>query len=377
MSGPPKDILKGFSIPGCVQDIQAYGKGHIHDTYLVQFDQNRQYIFQRFNSNVFPQPGLVTENILAVSEHLKHRLRLSGLEDWQRRVLTLVSARDGQRIMKASNGEIWRVFAFIPGTVTLHEVRSADQAFAFGNSFGRFQVQLSDFTGDLHTTIPHFHDTRQRFTTFEASIPAAASDRLVRATESINFAQARRAIVDVLNRHIATGKIPTRVAHNDAKIHNLLFDEETQEGICVIDLDTVMPGTPLYDFGDMVRSGTTTAPENERSLNKIALDIDLFSALAEGYLHAARSMLTEAEKDLLVFSGILLTFESGLRFLTDYLQGDAYFKIDYPEQNIDRCQNQFRLVEILEQQEALLAAHVEKIWSAPDQTEVRGAADSF
>lgn len=342
------ELVQVFDISGKALELEAFGNGHIHDTFIARFDTGRHYIFQKFNTNVFHKPHAVQENIRAVTTHIAGRLRTEGRTDWRRRSLNMVPSRAGDWLHAHPDGSVWRAFDFIPGTETLEQVRTPQQAYTLGNTFGRFQQMLSDFPAELHETIPGFHDTRRRFNAFTKTLPLASKQRHENALGEIAFALAHEHVVDRLLDLNADGQLPVRITHNDTKVNNLLFDRQTQEGLCVIDLDTVMPGLWLYDFGDMVRTGAATAAEDERDLNRVDIDARRFEALAAGYLDAVSNVLTPLERSLLAFSGILLTFETGLRFLTDYLQGDVYFKIHYPEQNLDRCRNQFRLVETLE-----------------------------
>jgi aminoglycoside phosphotransferase (APT) family kinase protein len=286
------------------------------------------------------------ENIERVTAHLA--ARLNGNPDRARRVLQLIPARDGRRW--AMNAEIgcWRAYRFIERARTYDAVESVEQAFQAGQAFGRFQQLLADLPAPrLHDTIPDFHHTPKRFAAFERAVAADTAGRARDARAEIDFAFAHRPMAGVL----LDAGLPERVTHNDTKFNNVMLDDLSGEGICVIDLDTVMPGLALYDFGDMVRTTTSPAMEDERDLSKVTMQFPMFEALTRGYLSAAGGFLTNAEKELLVFSGKLITFEIGIRFLTDHLAGDTYFKVHREGHNLDRCRTQFKLVESIEQQE--------------------------
>jgi aminoglycoside phosphotransferase (APT) family kinase protein len=273
-------------------------------------------------------------------------------------VLTLVPARDGQAWHVDAAGNHWRAYLFIERARTYDAVESAEQAFKAARAFGEFQRQLADLPAPrLHDTIPDFHHTPKRFAALEAAIRADAAGRAKLARAEIDFALAHQPMTRVL----LEANLPERVTHNDTKFNNVMLDEATGEGICVIDLDTVMPGLALYDFGDMVRTTTSPAKEDERDLTKVTMQFPMFEALVRGYLAAAGGFLTPAEKQRLAFSGKLITFEIGIRFLTDYLAGDVYFKVHRDGHNLDRCRTQFKLVESIAQQEDAMNKLVEKL----------------
>jgi aminoglycoside phosphotransferase (APT) family kinase protein len=247
-----------------------------------------------------------------------------------------------------ADGNFWRAYHFIENARTYDSVQSPAQAFQAAKAFGEFQRMLADLPAPrLHDTIPDFHHTPKRFAALERAIAADVAGRAILAKPEIDFALARKSICGVL----LDAGLPERVTHNDTKINNVMLDDDTGEGICVIDLDTVMPGLVLYDFGDMVRTATSPGPEDERDLSKVNLQFPLFEALARGYLTSAAGFLTKEEKKHLAFSGKLITFEIGLRFLTDYLSGDTYFKVHREGHNLDRCRTQFKMVASIEQQE--------------------------
>jgi Ser/Thr protein kinase RdoA (MazF antagonist) len=286
------------------------------------------------------------ENIQRVTSHLA--AHLSADPDRDRRVLTLIPAQDGRPWRQDAEGSYWRVYRFIERARTYDAVESPKQAFQAAKAFGQFQKMLVDLPAPhLHSTIPDFHHTPKRFKAFERALAADTAGRAVLAKPEIEFALAHHSMVSLL----LDARLPDRVTHNDTKFNNVMFDDETGEGICVVDLDTVMPGLALYDFGDMVRTATSPADEDEPDLSKVTMQLPMFEALARGYLSSAGSFLTKAERQHLAFAGKLITFEQGIRFLTDYLSGDTYYKVHREGHNLDRCRTQFKLVESIEQQE--------------------------
>jgi hypothetical protein len=296
------------------------------------------------------------ENVQRVTAHLAEKC--GGATDQSRRSLTLIAARDGRSFYCDAQGNHWRVYIFIEKARTFDAVESPSQAFQAAKAFGQFQKLLADLPAPrLQDTIPDFHHTPKRFAALEKAIADDVSNRARLAQPEIEFALRHKAICRVL----LEANLPERVTHNDTKFNNVMLDDATGEGICVIDLDTVMPGLALYDFGDMVRTATSPAKEDERELSKVTLQFPMFEALARGYLSSAGEFLTPAEKKFLPFSGQLITFEIGIRFLTDFLAGDTYFKVHRDGHNLDRCRTQFKLVESIEQQETAMNKLVETI----------------
>ena len=352
-------VARQFQIHGEFLEAAPYGSGHINDTYCTIFDQGGtrvRYIFQCVNHNIFKNPVALIENVQRVTTHLG--AKTAGQPEANRRVLTLIPARDGKAFYLDSEGNHWRVYIFIEKARTFDAVESAEQAFKAARAFGQFQKLLADLPAPrLHDTIPDFHHTPKRFKALEKAIAADVANRATLAKSEIEFALKHKAICSVL----LDAKLPERVTHNDTKFNNVMLDDATGEGICVIDLDTVMPGLALYDFGDMVRTTTSPAKEDERDLAKVVMQFPMFTALARGYLSSATEFLTPAEKKFLAFSGKLITFEIGLRFLTDFLAGDVYFKVHREGHNLDRCRTQFKLVESIEQQEDKMNKLVETI----------------
>jgi hypothetical protein len=344
-----------FQIPGRFHQGRPYGNGHINDTYVSEYDQagkNARFIHQRINDRIFKQPAVIMDNIQRVTAHLRRKLTERGATDIDRRALTLIPTRDDKPAFIDAEGKYWRTYIFIEGATSHDVITDPRQARQAAAAFGAFQEMLRDMPGPrLVETIPNFHHTPARFEALEKAIAADSHNRAASCKAEIDFCLARKGMTGELIRLQEAGLIPERVTHNDTKINNVMLDNKTGEGICVIDLDTVMPGLALYDFGDMVRTCTSPAAEDEKDLSKVTMRMPVFRELVEGYLGAAGSFLTPAERDYLPFSGKLITFEIGIRFLADYLAGDIYFKTHRPGHNLDRCRTQFALVASIEHQE--------------------------
>lgn len=344
-------VASFFHIHGAFREAAPYGSGHINDTFCVIFDQAGtpvRYIFQRINHNIFKNPVVLMENIQRVTAHLEGKANINS----SRHALTLVSTRSGECCHRDAQANYWRCYLFIEMARTYDAVESTQQAFQAAKAFGQFQKMMADLPAPrLHDTIPDFHHTPKRFANLEKAIGADTAKRVVLAQPEIQFALRHQAICSTL----IDANLPERVTHNDTKFNNVMLDDATGEGICVIDLDTVMPGLALYDFGDMVRTTTSPAKEDELDLSKVQMQFPMFEALVRGYLSSAGSFLTPAEKFFLPFAGKLITFEIGIRFLA----GDTYFKVHRDGHNLDRCRTQFKLVESIEQQEAAMNKLVE------------------
>lgn len=350
------EVAEAFAIPGSSLEVACLASGHINDTYAVDFSQSGtrvRYVFQRINTRIFTDPAALMDNIRRVTETAWETLsRDSGLADISRRTLRVVPARDGRPYHEDGQGNFWRCYPFIEGARTYDIVQHPRQAYAAARAFGAFQVQVADLAGPrLAETIPNFHHTRSRFERLRGAVEKDAHDRLRDAGPEWDFAREREDLSDVLLELAARGDIPERVTHNDTKLNNVMIDDTTGEGICVIDLDTVMPGLALYDFGDMVRTATSPAAEDETDVSLVRMQMPMFEALARGYLASAGGLLNAVERAHLPFSGKLIALEIGMRFLTDYLEGDVYFKIKRPRHNLDRARTQFALVASIEAQE--------------------------
>ena len=354
-----RSVARHFQLYGEFISAVPHGNGHINDTYCVTCDQGGtrvRYVFQRINHNIFKNPPALMENIWRVTAHLGKKM--AGKPEPTRRVLTLIPTNDGKDCYRDPDGNYWRVYIFIEKAQTFDAVESTGQAFEAAKAFGQFQQMLADLPAPrLHDTIPDFHHTPKRFAALENEIEADVANRAQFAKAEIEFALKHKALASLL----LDAGLPERVTHNDTKLNNVMLDDTTGEGICVIDLDTVMPGLALYDFGDLVRTTTSPVKEDELDLTKVRMQFPMFEALVRGYLSSAGKLLTNEERKLLAFSGKLITLEIGIRFLTDYLSGDTYFRIHRERQNLDRCRTQFKLVESIEQQEERMERLVESI----------------
>jgi len=355
-----KNVVAGFQAWGDFIYAAPYGSGHINDTYKVSArlaGTPVSYLVQRINHEIFKHPDRVMENIVRVTEHLRGKLTAAGELDASCKALTVIPARDGRPYARDAEGNWWRMYLFIEGAHTYDVIESEEQAYEAARAFARFQNQLADLPAPrLHETIPAFHNTLSRLDALDAAIAANVYGRKSEVAAEIAFVEERRSQCGRLLERNARGEIPERITHNDTKINNVMLDDARGTGVCVIDLDTVMPGFALYDFGDMVRSATAASKEDEQDLSKVGSRIDMFEALARGYLSEA-AFLVPAEIEELVFAGRLITLTIGIRFLTDYLSGDAYFKTHRLGQNLDRCRTQFQMVVSMEEQ----AAQMEKI----------------
>lgn len=349
-----QQLGENFGLSGVFVEAASYGSGHINDTYRSAYDQSGvkvQYIHQRINTDIFAHPKELMSNIVRVTEHQRKSINSTYSTDAARRALRVVSALNGDAYYVDDQGRYWRTYEFIEGARTFDKIESPEQARNAAAAFGEFQQQMADFPGPrLFETIPNFHDTRSRFNDLIAAVDADSCARHVACAEEVEFALSQEAIVDVVSHLLASGDIPERVVHNDTKLNNVMLDDITGEGVCVIDLDTVMPGTALSDFGDMVRTATMSAAEDETNLSKVGMDLKMFEALAQGFLSRVGDQLTSTEIEHLAFSGQLITVEVGLRFLTDFLAGDTYFKTSRAEHNLDRCRTQFALARSIQAQ---------------------------
>jgi aminoglycoside phosphotransferase (APT) family kinase protein len=358
-----QSIANHFQVPGRYDSAELVKRGHINETYLACYIDQRgagRYILQRINHEVFKDPVSLMENLQRVTDHLRQKIRSNGSVGQQ--TLTLVPARGGQWYHRDDAGNFWRTFHFLEGVQSFESVHEPDQAYEAGNAFGRFQKLLVDLPGTrLSETIPDFHDATKRFAALEAAVQRDACNRAQGAKKEIEFAWRLKPIASQLKEAQVRGEIPERVTHNDTKFNNVMLDAKSGRAVCVVDLDTVMPGLVHYDFGDMVRTTTSRSAEDERDLSKISLEMPMFQALARGYLEAAGDFLTKSERSYLAFSGKLITFTIGIRFLTDYLCGDHYFRIHRPSHNLDRCRTQFKLIESICRQEEEMQRFIDRI----------------
>lgn len=341
-------VVRRFQTGGAFAGAQAFSGGHIHDSYCVAVDaagERRRFLLQRINTHVFPRVDALMENVTRVTAHVA--ACVAGQKDAQRRALQLVVGEHGF-LHRDAEGGYWRMFRWIEGAHARDRAATPQQAFRMAQAFGKFQQQLSTLPSPpLHETIVAFHNTPRRFVALEQAIADDAVRRVAEARAEIEFAMARKPMTE----QIINAGLPERAAHFDPKPSNVLMDDATGEALCVIDLDTTMPGLAIYDFGDMVRAASSPTAEDERNLSLVAMRMEFFEALARGYLSTAGGFLSRAEKEHLVPAGKLITFENGVRFLADYLAGDTYYKTHRAGQNLDRCRTHFKLVESIEFQE--------------------------
>jgi hypothetical protein len=358
-----EDISKRFQIYGEFVHAESFKIGHINETFSATYNQGGtrvRYIHQKINRSVFKKPAALMKNVMRVTTHIRKKLEAQNVPDVTRRSVIVVPTRDGKSFYRSADGECWRTFVFVEGARTFEAVESPRQAWQAGRAFGKFQSLLVDLPGErLIETIPDFHNTRKRFTALQKAIEADPFNRAQTASPEIDFALKRECLVDVILNAMMKGRMPERITHNDTKFSNVMLDTRTGEAMCVVDLDTVMPGCALYDFGDMVRTTTSPTLEDERDLSKVEMRMPMFKKLAEGYWSSAGGFLSRTEKAHMAFSGSVITLETGLRFLSDYLGGDKYFRIRRPGHNLDRCRAQFKLVESIERQQEAMGRFVD------------------
>jgi len=359
-------ISGAFDLAGTFVDGRHYGNGHIHDTFLVRRqDGNRSllHILQRINHMVFKDPPALTANIVMITAHIRRKLMEAGSTDLAREVLTCIRTRKDDFLHRDAAGNYWRMFDFVTDTTAHDLCSSPDLAREAAKAFGRFQLQLADFPGtQLSETIPMFHHTPTRMLALERAVAADSANRARAAKKEIEFAFARRDIVGIVTSGLESGELPLRVTHNDCKLNNALLDNKTGRSVCIIDLDTVMQGSALYDTGDLIRTATATAMEDERDLSKVDMDLERFEAIVRGYSEAVGQMLNKREKELIPFSGRLFCFMIGIRFLADYLSGDVYFKTHRPDHNLDRARTNFAMTSAIEAKNDRMAAITRRVF---------------
>src|SRR5690554_871517 len=327
--------------------IEPLGKGHINDSYKVE-SGNKEYVLQRIKHNIFKNVHELQNNIYRVTSHIRAKLQAKGVSDVERRVLTLIPTHDGALYYKDSNGDYWRVTLFIKDSKSYEEINS-DLAYRAGMAFGDFQKMLEDIPGEpLFETIPNFHNMESRLEAFRESVNANRAGRLDEVADLVKEIEDRADEMCKAERLHREGKLPKRINHCDTKVNNVLFDADDHV-LCVVDLDTVMPGYVLSDFGDFIRTGANTGAEDDKNLENVSVNLDIFEAYAKGYLKHAASFLTDIEIDNLAFGAKLLTYMQTVRFFTDYIDGDTYYKIAYPEHNLVRTKSQFKLMQSLEE----------------------------
>lgn len=364
------EIVKKFSLEGSISEIKSYGSGHINDTYKVVIKEKDRfdYLLQRVNHYVFKDvPGLM-ENLDRILNHINKKLDISPQNKQEYRTLTLIPTEENKPFYKDMEGNFWRVFYFIEGAHSYNVIDSPEIAYQGGKAFGQFQRLISDLPGKpLNDTIPDFHNIEFRLNNFRKSLQTDKVNRVREIKKEIPFVEERAEEMRLLLDLNKKGLIPTRNCHNDTKLNNVLFDQNNK-AICVIDLDTAMSGFIHFDFGDSIRTVTNTANEDEKELEKINFNIELFEAYSKGFIEETIKILTEEEAKTLAFSGKLLTFIMGLRFLTDYIDGDIYYKTNHSQHNIQRARAQFQLLKKMEENYSLKKDIINKIYTQQKQT---------
>ena len=359
-----KEIVPKFAIEGTLTEAVPYGSGHINDTVrltcALENGGQKRYILQRMNDGIFKNPVELMENVMNVTSFLRKKIVERG-GDPERETLNVIRTVDGDNFLKDEDGDFWRMYIFIENATSFDMVITPEDFYNSAVSFGNFQLLLQDYpAATLHETIPNFHNTVSRFADFKKAVEEDVCGRAKEVQDEIRFVMEREADTHVICDALANGEIPLRVTHNDTKLNNIMIDNETGKGICVIDLDTVMPGSALYDYGDSIRFGASTGAEDEKNLELINCDMGLFEIYTKGYVEGCGGSLTEKEIRMLPMGARLMTLECGMRFLADYLQGDVYFKIHRPEHNLDRARTQFKLVADMEKKWDEMAGIVEK-----------------
>ncbi len=347
-------LFEQFKVEGEFISAIPYGSGHINDTKLVTTREpngtEHQYVIQRINKNVFKNPAQLMENYVSVTSFIREKIENTG-GDALREVINVIPSKDDKSYVIDEEGEYWRLLVFVTDSLSYDKVERPEQFYASAVAFGNFQYMLRDYPAEtLHETIVNFHNTPDRYRQLMEAVEKDACGRLASVMAEVEFAKARYGFAQTLENAHKEGRLPLRVTHNDTKLNNILFDNKTGLPLCVVDLDTIMPGYSVNDFGDSIRFGATTALEDEADLSKVNFDISLYELYVKGFIEGAKGGLTETELEMLPIGAMMMTFECGMRFLTDYLSGDTYFRIHREGHNLDRARNQFKLVSDMESQ---------------------------
>ncbi len=357
------EAAEAFGVKGQVKSCESYGSGHINNTFLLVCQEDGQeypYILQQMNHEVFKDIDGLMRNVKGVTTFLRQQIVANG-GDPDRETLNLIPTKDGKDYYIDSQGSFWRVYLFIGGATCYNLVEKPEDFYQSGKAFGRFQCLLADYPADeLTETIPDFHNTPSRFETFERAVEEDVMGRAHEVEKEIAFVRARQEEMGLALKLKAEGKLPVRVSHNDTKLNNIMIDDKTGQALCIIDLDTIMPGFSIFDYGDSIRFGANTAEEDERDLSKVSLSLPLFEVYTKGFLEGSEGRLTETELELLPYGAKMMTLECGMRFLTDHLQGDVYFHTSREGHNLERCRTQFALVADMESKWAEMKEIVKK-----------------
>lgn len=344
-------IALKFQTEGVVTELIPFGSGHINDTFRITCElsdgKEKKYILQKMNDSIFKNPEELMENVMNVTSFLRKKIVAAG-GDPDRETLNVIPTKEGKNYLD-KGGECWRMYIFIEGATCYDEVKTPEDFYNTAVSFGNFQKMLADYPAEtLHETIVNFHNTVSRFADFKKAVEEDVCGRAKEVQEEIKFIMDREDVAHIICDALEQKRIPLRVTHNDTKLNNIMIDDETGKGLCVIDLDTVMPGSALYDFGDSIRFGASTGAEDEENLDLVSVNLELFDIYTKGFLEGCEGSLTEEEIKLFPAGAKVITFEQGIRFLTDYLQGDTYYKIHRPNHNLDRSRTQLKLVADME-----------------------------
>lgn len=343
-----EDIIRQFALQEKAVSVEAYGSGHINDTFRVITESGKKYILQSMNTTIFKNPDELMENVFGVTEYLKKKIAECG-GDPERETLNIIPTADGKNYLRAEDKSCWRVYRFIEGATCYDEVKTAQDFYNSALAFGKFQAQLAEYPAEtLHETIPDFHNTQKRFEDFKRAVEEDKMGLAAGVQTEIDFAYAREEETHILGAMLKRGELPLRVTHNDTKLNNIMIDDKTGKGLCVIDLDTVMPGLSVHDFGDSIRFGANTVAEDDPDYTKASLDPELFEVYVKGFAEGCAGRLTAKEMEMLPMGAKMMTYECGIRFLADYLEGDVYFKVHRPGHNLDRCRTQFALIADME-----------------------------
>ena len=354
------DIASRFEVSSEPASYRECSEGHINGTYFIYCQNGERYVLQRINTTVFKDPDGLMKNIIGVTEHIRKKIAAAG-GDVERGTLHFISTKGGQIYYRDADGGCWRAYQYVRNVVGYQSAESARLFESVGRAFGKFQMQLADYdVTNLSETIPDFHNTPARYNAFLEALEADKAGRAASVAEEIAFVKEHRVICSYITDRIEAGVLPQRVTHNDTKLNNILLDKITGKPVCVIDLDTVMPGSVLFDFGDAIRFGASGAAEDETDLELVYMREDIFNAFARGFIGGLDGSLTDVEILDLPMGALIITLETGIRFLTDYLNGDTYFRIHYPTQNLDRARNQFKLVRDMEKKMPRMLATVKK-----------------
>ena len=343
-------IASEFNLGSAPTGFSECTDGHINGTFFVDTADGKKYVIQRINTGIFKDPDGLMRNVIGITEHIRRKLAAEG-GDVERGTLHFIKTVSGDNYYEdRENGSAWRAYVYVDGVESFQSAGSTDVFSQVGRAFGHFQMQLADYDASgLCETIPNFHNTPSRYVDFEAALVRNASGRADRAADAVEFVKAHKDVCSYIADRIAAGVLPLRVTLNDTKLNNILIDKATGKPICIIDLDTVMPGSVLFDFGDAIRFGASSAAEDEKDLSAVFMREDMFEAFAGGFIGGLEGSLTDTEILELPMGALVITLETGIRFLTDYLDGDTYFRTHYPEHNLDRARNQFKLVADMEE----------------------------